>query len=287
MDPGGQECFRRVSALSCRFLCLGTLAVLAGSGCGSGLSTPRIIYLDGSFWFSSAGSVKSGLRAAGYDGAFETFTWSTFLGWGADHLVAARSKLRAKVLASRIKTLRRHNPKGEIHLMGLSAGTGLVVKALKELPEGVEVDHVVLFSSSLSARHNLVEALEHVRGRLYATCSGGDMVLASLAVNADGGVGRAAGQRGFVLPEGLSEDEKRQYAKVVNVPWRAGHAGFGWNGGHVRVTRSHFVRSVIAPRILSDAAFPLDRPMVVVEPKETPKSEEGTRQPPSEPNADS
>ena len=91
----------------------------------------------------------------------------------------------------------------------------------------------------------------------------------------------------FVLPEGLSEDEKRQYAKVVNVPWRAGHAGFGWNGGHVRVTRSHFVRSVIAPRILSDAAFPLDRPMVVVEPKETPKSEEGTRQPPSEPNADS
>ena len=287
MNCGRETCFRHAGGLPRRLLCLGARAALAGSGCGSGLSTPRVIYLDGSFWFSSAGSVKSGLRAAGYDGAFETFTWSTFLGWGADHLVAARSKLRAKLLAGRIETLRRHNPKGKIHLMGLSAGTGLVVKALKELPEGVEVDHVVLFSSSLSARHNLVEALEHVRGRLYATCSGGDMVLASLPVNADGGVGRAAGQRGFVLPEGLSEDEKRQYAKVVNLPWRAAYAGLGWNGGHVRVSRSRFVRSVIAPRILSDKAFPLDRPMVIVEPKETPKRQEGTGQNPKRPNADS
>ncbi|MHC4235300.1 MAG: hypothetical protein ACYSUQ_09315 [Planctomycetota bacterium] len=244
------------------------LAGMAAAGCGSGLSTPRVVYLEGAGWAGSAGSVRSGLRAARYNGAFETFTWTSVLGAPADHLLAARSRIKAKRLARRIEKIRRHNPEGKIYVMGLSAGTALIVKALEELPDGVEVDHVVLFSSSMSARYNLVEALEHVRGRLYATCSGEDMILASLAVNADGMTGQAAGQNGFVLPEGLSSKHKRSYAKVVNLPWRAAYAGFGWNGGHVRATTARFVRGVIAPRILPERPFPLDRPMVRITSKQ-------------------
>ena len=241
--------------------------VLAGclvAGCGAAPTTPRVVYLEGSWWFTSARSVRAGLRDGGYHGAFETFTWTSFLGWGADHFVAARSPVRARLLAHRIKTIREHNPEGVIHVMALSAGTGLLVKALEVLPDDVMVDNVVLFSSSLSADRDLSDALRHVRGRLYATCSEHDGILKTLAVNADGGTGPAAGQRGFVLPASLDREERLLYAKVVNLPWQPGHLAYGWDGGHVPVTNSHFVRSVITPRVLSGGPFPLDRPMVVV-----------------------
>ncbi|MCH7813931.1 MAG: hypothetical protein IID40_07915 [Planctomycetes bacterium] len=246
--------------------CLG----LVLAGCNHGISTPRVVYLDGAGWFGSSRAVSSGLRTAGYRGAFETFTWTTFLGAPADHFVAARSAIPAARLARRLTTLRRANPKGKIYLIGLSAGTAVVVKGLEALPDGIEVDQVVLLSSSVSARHDLADALKHVRGRLYATCSLGDLILAAMGVSSDGKVGRAGGRAGFVLPKRHTPAIREQYAKMVNLPWRPGYVAFGWNGGHVRVTRAEFIQRVIAPRILSDQPYPLDRPLVALEPSPPP-----------------
>ena len=239
-------------------------AVAAGLswGCNSATTTPRVIYLEGAGWFGSAGSVRSGLRSGGYRGQFETFTWTTFLLAPADYFVAARGPLRAQRLANRIERIRRASPQGTIHLIGLSAGTFLIVRALERLPEAVQVDQVVLFSSSISAQRDLTPALKRVRGRLYATCSPGDRLLASLALSVEGRTGKVAGQRGFRLPENPTEEQKHQYAKVVNLLWRPAYAGFGWSGGHVAVTKSSFVQAVIAPRIRSPQPFPLDRPLV-------------------------
>jgi len=205
------------------------------------------------------------MKAAGYRGAFETFMWSSLLGPGADHLLAARSKLKAKQLAKRITKIRHKNPDQPLHVMGLSAGTALIVAALAELPEDIYVDTVVLFSPSISATHDLSAALRHVRGRLYATCSEHDGILSALVVNADGQRGRPAGLRGLRIPPGLHDRPKdlAEYRKVVNLPWRGAYTAFGWHGGHVEVTRSSFVRAVIAPRVLSREPYPLDRPLLV------------------------
>jgi pimeloyl-ACP methyl ester carboxylesterase len=230
-------------------------------GCGSSVRSPLVIFLDGAGHYTAGGSVKTGLREAGYKGAFETYVWSSFLLWGADHFVAARSSHKAQALADHITRARRVCPKGRIHVMGLSAGTALVVSALERLPEDVEVDTVVLFESSVSAERNLLPALRHVRGRLYATCSRGDVILAALPVNADGGSGPPAGRTGFRVPHGLTPAQRAAYAKVVNIPWKPNYVAFGWNGGHVPSTSSEFVRCVIAPRVLSPEPFPLDRPL--------------------------
>jgi pimeloyl-ACP methyl ester carboxylesterase len=230
-------------------------------GCGSSVRSPLVIFLDGAGHYTAGGSVQSGLRAAGYKGAFETYLWSSFLLWGADHFVAARSERKAHALADHITRARRAHPKGKIHVMGLSAGTALVVSALERLPEEIEVDTVVLFASSVSAERNLSPALRHVRGRLYATCSRGDVILAALPVNADGGSGPPAGRTGFRVPHGLTPAQRAAYAKVVNIPWSPGYVAYGWNGGHVPSTSSDFVRCVIAPRVLSSEPFPLDRPL--------------------------
>jgi hypothetical protein len=93
--------------------------------------------------------------------------------------------------------------------------------------------------------------MRHVKGRLYATCSHIDGLLATLAVTADGSLGLAAGRSGFRIPHGVSDADRQQYRKVVNIPWRSKYKRYGWDGGHVSSTRAKFVQHVIAPYVLN------------------------------------
>ena len=230
-------------------------------GCARRMTTPRVIYLDGAGWYSGDGPVRAGLRRAGFNGPVDRFGWSAMLGPLHDHVMAGKGHPAVPQLARRITRLRQANPDGKIVLMGLSAGTSLVVSALEELADDVSVDYVVLLSPSISSRHDLGEALRHVSRRLYATHSPHDGLLAG-ALSAGLAAGRPAGQIGFKVPKDLDDEQRELYRKVVNLPWRAEYAAYGWDGGHVSVTSAQFIRVVIAPRILDDLPHPLDRPMV-------------------------
>lgn len=250
----------------CPAMCGVVCALAMAAGCG-GASRPSavVLFLDGAGHFTAGGNVRNGLRSAGYDGRFQGYVWTSFLGWGTDHLLVAGSGLKAQGLADRIVRLRRDDPEGEIHVMGLSAGTAVIVNALERLPEGTDVDTVVLFSSSVYANRDLTPALQHVRRALYATCSPHDLILSSLVITADGETGSAAGRTGFRIPPSVPKSRRSEYAKVVNLPWMPNYAAYGWNGGHVAATRAEFVKHVIAPRVLSRGPFPLDRPMLIFE----------------------
>lgn len=236
-------------------------ACVAG-GCGNPTSCPRVIYLDGAGWYSGDGPIREGLRRAGFRGAVERFGWQSLFGALHDHLTANRHHPRAAALAARIRRLRNANPDGRIVVVGLSAGTGLVVAALEALPGAVQVDSVVLLSPSVSGWHDLSEALRHVRHRLYATRSPHDGLLAS-ARSAGGERGPPAGRTGFRLPLDARGEKEELYRKLVTLPWRPGYAAYGWNGGHVSVTSVEFIRTVIAPRILEDEPHPLDQPVTL------------------------
>ncbi len=253
------QCFeprRCIGELRRAFLII--LLALAFSGCGPSLDCPRVIYLDGAGWHSGDGPVRKGLRRAGFKGPVERFGWQSLLGPLHDHLTAGGHHPRAKDLARRISRLRHANPEGRLILMGLSAGTSIIVSALERLPTDVEVDYVVLLSPSVSSEHNLSKAMRHVKYRLYATHSVHDSLLA-LGGSAGLERGHPAGQMGFAVPSDLADEERELYDKVVNLPWRPGYAAYGWNGGHVSVTSSDFIRVVVAPRILEELPHPLDR----------------------------
>lgn len=240
----------------------GVICALLLAGCSAPARGPIVFYLDGAGWYSSSGSVKQGLRDAGYMGQFDTFSWSAYLGPAHDHLITAKSRGVARRLARKITRARRDDPERKIHVLGLSAGTAVILFALKQLPGDVAVDNAVLFSPSVSARHDLTPVMRHVRGRLYATSSPHDRILGSLAVNADGLDGRPAGVRGFALPSRAGPDTTSAYQRVVNLLWKPSYLGFDWAGGHTSVTGRRFVESVIAPRLLASEAYPLDRPVV-------------------------
>lgn len=245
--------------LSSTVLC--ALLFLCGmlGGCSDPDKGPVVFYLDGAGWYTSAGSVKQGLRDGGYKGQFSRYGWSAMLGPAHDHLVTAKSKGVAKGLARKIERARRDDPDSEIHVLGLSAGTAVILAALKELDADTCVDHVVLFSPTVSSRHDLTPAMRHVRGRLYATVSRYDGICNALPLNADGGSGSPAGRVGFMLPAKVTTATQEAYARVVNLTWQPDYMAFDWDGGHTSVTNRRMVAAVIAPRILSTQPFPLDR----------------------------
>lgn len=237
------------------------LALVLGAGCAGSGQGPRVIFLDGAGWYTGDAPVRAGLRQAGFAGAVERFGWSSLLGPLSDHLLAGENHPKVDALANRIVRLRKANPDSPLILMGLSAGTGIIVNALEKLPPGVMVDHVVLLSPSVSSRHDLSAALEHVRGRLYATNSPHDTLLSA---GSSAGLERGApvGRVGFRPPSHWDDERRRLYRKVVNLPWQPEYAAYGWDGGHVSATSRDFIRVVLAPRIMDDQPHPLDVPMV-------------------------
>jgi pimeloyl-ACP methyl ester carboxylesterase len=234
------------------------LALCCGA-CGGPGEGPVVIFLDGAGWYSGSGSVRQGLRKAGYRGQFDTFSWSAFLGPAHDHLITAGLHSVAGRLAGRIQSIRENDPKGSIHLIGLSAGNALILSALEMLPADVHVDNVVLLSPTISARHDLRIAMKRVNRHLYATSSPHDAIITKLLVNADGLGGPAAGDTGFLMPTDGNIETIEAYRRVFHLPWKPSYAGFGWNGSHTSVTNSDFIAAVIAPRILSHDPYPLDR----------------------------
>ncbi|MFH1419284.1 MAG: alpha/beta hydrolase [Planctomycetota bacterium] len=235
------------------------VCLLFAGGCAEPKQGPVVFYLDGAGWYSSADSVKQGLRDAGYEGEFSTFSWSAYLGPAHDHFVNASSKGIARRLAGRIEKARRDDPGGRITVMGLSAGTVVVLGALEVLPQGVQVDDVVLLSSSASSQHDLTRAMGRVRRNLYATCSPHDGILGGMVINADGKPGPPAGRVGFRMPRKRDDKTKAAYDRVINLQWRPTYLAFDWDGGHTSVTNRKLVASVIAPRLFSEEPFPLDR----------------------------
>lgn len=237
------------------------LATLLAAGCGAPKTGPVLVYLDGAGWYSGSGPVETGLKRAGYPGRVYRFDWTANLGPAHDHLVTARDKGVAKSLARYLQSVREADPTGQIDLMGLSAGTGVILGALEELPREIQVDNVVLLSPSVSADHDLSRAMRRVRRNLYATCSPRDALLGSLTVNADGVSGPPAGLRGFRISTRRSAETHRLYERVVNLPWTAAYTAHGWSGSHTGVTSADFIAVVIAPRLLAEDWFPLDRPV--------------------------
>lgn len=238
-----------------------TGAALALGGCNHGKGCPRVLFVDGAGWYTGDAGVRSGLRAAGFPGPVERFGWASLLGPLPDHLLAGSGHPRVEALARRITELRTANPDGKIVLMGLSAGTCIIVYALERLPADVQVDYVVLLSPSISSEHNLARALGRVKYRFYATCSMNDPLLSG-AASAGLESGRPAGLDGFEIPS--QDDEARAaYSKLVEIPWQPSYAAYGWNGGHVSATSKDFIHIVIAPRIMDDLPYPLDHPATV------------------------
>jgi pimeloyl-ACP methyl ester carboxylesterase len=244
------------------------LLLVFGGGCMSTLpdraarmERAYVYYLDGAGGGSALGNwgggVRSGLTAAGYAGSGEMFSWET--GWGilADQVASvAYKRQKAGELSQRITNFTQQCPAASVHVIGLSAGTAIATFALEVLPDGLMLENLILLSSSLSADYDVTKALRHVRGKVYVFTSQRDgmlLYLEPLFGSADRRqTARVIGVCGLSVPADAPADIRRQYDKVVCIPWREEFAEQGDRGEHVGVVKTRFVQKYIAPLILPD-----------------------------------
>jgi len=233
---------------------LAALALAAGCSNSSRDFRPedqfgRIYYIDGAGnWGFGQLAVPQGLREAGYRGRIATYRWSATLNPLLDQTVfRAVARAQGRKLAREIEHYLAEYPNNEVHLIALSAGTGVAVWACEHLTPPAKIGNVILLSSSLSSEYEMSKALANVRGTIFVYYSPNDGVLGG-PVQVLGTIDGALGSHpaGLVGLRGLS-------SKIRNIPWTRRYEAYGWTGTHVSAVHHDFVRHVLSQHVLPEA----------------------------------
>jgi len=250
-----------VAALAIMQMLAGVHTQIAKAIEPAGQKSGKIFYLDGA---GGGGpitdwgrGVLEGIRMAGNGAEFENVRWQTGLGVLTDQLASVEYKRgEARKLAEKIRQVRREQPTRPVHLIGLSAGTAIVIFALEALPEDCQVDSVTLLASSMSADYDLTQALRRVRGRMNVFMSSKDALL-SAVVPGTGSAdrkycgSRLAGLIGFQMLPTADAESPRQYRKLATIAWRPEFTRDGNAGGHTDFVAPRFVCNVVTPLLVA------------------------------------
>jgi pimeloyl-ACP methyl ester carboxylesterase len=204
-----------------------------------------LIYISGIGGLGNADhAFVRGLRAGGYVGNAEMVDWTGQLG----PIAALWAHVRQHAEAHRIAKIRLESPQAPIVLVGHSAGAGVAVGVLEDLPPGVSVDELVLLAPALSRTYDLTSALRHVRGCADVFNSNRDTLVLGFGTllfgTADGVHSEAAGHGGFVRPPGADLDV---YSKLHSHAYSLDRQRAGDDGGHEGILTSGAAATVIAP----------------------------------------
>ena len=211
----------------------------------------------GSFLSSWAPGVRKGLQDAGAPVEFREFLWQTGLGAWADQTSSVGYKRsKGEKLAEQIVSYRKEHPENKVTLIGLSAGTAVVVYALEALPETCQVNHVILLGSSLDANYDMSVALTRVGRDLYVFTSEKDEIL-NVFVPMTGSADRRyvgtdlVGICGFHPLRQADESVRDQYKKIRTISWHQEFTEVGDYGGHTDTTNPQFVKKYLVPIVVA------------------------------------
>ncbi len=170
--------------------------------------------------------------------------------WHADLTNVENRDRWAREMAAEVEAFHEQHSGSPAFLVGKSGGTGVVVKALEQIPEGA-IERAVLLAPALSPDYDLSRALRAVRRELVVFWSPLDLIVLGLGTRIFGTIDRirtvSAGLVGFRPPHSLDEVSRAQYSKLRQVRWRPEMAVTGYVGGHVGPDSPAFLRKYVVP----------------------------------------
>ena len=205
--------------------------------------------------------LRKGLYKGGVECALENFQWSRKNVFN-DQMDIEENRRQAALLARRIETYQLDYPARPVYLLGVSAGTGLIVWAIEDLKPGHSIDGVFLIASSLDAGYDLTRSLERIDDQMYIFYCLTDPLL-SVGSILIGTVDRrhsfAGGFGGFNTPKDADRyTEDIYHSKLTQRGWHLTDIFQGHMGGHLGASNPAFVRKHIAPLITANEPPPGD-----------------------------
>jgi pimeloyl-ACP methyl ester carboxylesterase len=252
----------KVNAFPRRLLpCLVALALL--SGCGGrrllfnerNLDQGLVIMLPGIDGIApyNVNACKA-LCRGDEDMAVELYDWTLPFGLLINQCAVLRNHLAADELTARIMRYRKKYPGRPVYLIGHSGGTAIAVWAAEALPDGEQIDRIVLLASSLSPGYDLSGAIRHTRFGIVSFYSDRDGALLGagtvLLGTMDGQHTESAGKVGFHPVAGAVG----AYGGLTQIPWGPAMAVDGHDGGHFGYTDPRFMVAHVKP-LLTEARW--------------------------------
>lgn len=199
-------------------------------------------------------NVARGLHSAGCESAVEIHDWRSFRGWNPLHLTTLKqNRERAREICRRILEYQALYPGRPVHLIGHSAGAGVALLVLEQLPLGVRLTSVVLLAAAISRHFDVHALVDTTTDGVWNFWSRGDLPTVGLGTMIFGTVDRrhsvSAGALGF-----KSQAVRSDAASVSTTQLHEMNYQFGmvksWNfGGHFGCTNSVFITRYVAPII--------------------------------------
>ena len=200
--------------------------------------------------------IRAGLDDGKVDWGIELVDWTTWWRTPLGNLInEAGNRRKAEDLADKVVRYQTRYPGRPVVLVGQSGGAAMAVWIAESLPEGVQVDGIILLAAALSPEYRLDDALARSRQGIVSFHSKQDWVLwmTKFVGTMDERKKEAAGRVGFSMPS--SGPGAEAYERLYEVPWSEKMAAFlaaepGWDGGHLTSGRRLFIRWYVAPLVL-------------------------------------
>lgn len=202
-------------------------------------------------------ALQSVLPPSGSPHVVRVVNWGHGFGrWHSDLTNVQNHETQALAVAAEVEAFRLRKPGSPVFLVGKSGGTGVIVRALEQLPLDA-VETAILIAPALSPTYNLSRALIAVRRELVVFWSPLDVFVLGLGTCFFGTIDRvksvSAGLVGFKPPADLDEGGRAQYAKLRQVRWRMRMAPTWYLGGHVGPDSPKFLRKYVVPLLACNA----------------------------------
>ena len=173
--------------------------------------------------------------------------WTSPLGAFFNQTAIGRNREVARTIAGRIVDYHREHPARPVYLIGHSGGTAMAVWAAESLPDGEQVEGIILLASSLSPGYDLSEAMGRSRGGIVNFYSPLDVAIlgagTTLLGTMDGLHSESAGKAGF------ESRGRGGYEKLFQVPWEPSMVAVGHGGVHFGCMATRFIRTYVAPLV--------------------------------------
>lgn len=243
-------------------LLVGAVAALAGCTPDGGsadsltymsndrLESGLVIILPGIEGESPANhDIRRGLDMAGVNRGLPIYNWGfpvPVAGMIVNQVDFLGNRMKSLDIAKMVVSYQDAHPGKPVYLVGHSGGGGMAVFAAESLPEGRQVEGLVLLSASVSAGYDLTKALEHTRHGLVNFYNRNDTGLLGVGTtvmgNVDGVHGPSAGLIGF-------DTDARNYDNLYQV--NVTEINSDDLDPHFSTTRVNFVSSHVAPWLLA------------------------------------